>query len=258
VLSALGVAAIGAAEVTMRLGREEIALVEFDSPGREVPADSRSDDLWFQHLAIVVSDMQAAYAHLCSTIAWRPISSEGPQTLPPSNGAVQAFKFRDPDGHPLELLWFPPGGGRSVWHQQRRDTGSLPFLGIDHSALAVSSTRSSVAFYGSLGLRTTATSLNSGPAQSRLDGLPAARVKVTALRAASPDGPGLELLAYRPPGRRAQEVSVTDRSSDWVTLAAAPGRGADAAPRALTDPDGHRILITEPRPARSAGPLLGR
>ena len=54
--------------------------------------------------------------NLSAAAGWRPISEGGPQLLPPSNGAVRAFKFRDPDGHPLELIWFPPGQGRAVWH----------------------------------------------------------------------------------------------------------------------------------------------
>ena len=59
----------------MRLGREEIALVRFAVPGRQpYPTGSRSDDLWFQHLAIVVADMDAAYAHLSAHPGWQPIS----------------------------------------------------------------------------------------------------------------------------------------------------------------------------------------
>ena len=122
-----------AEEVVMRLGAQEIALVRLAAPCRPYPPDSRSNDLWFQHLAIVVSDMDAAYAQLSLQSGWRPISEGGPQLLPPSNGAVRAFKFRDPDGHPLELLWFPSGRGRAVWHQGE---SPAPFLGIDHSALA--------------------------------------------------------------------------------------------------------------------------
>ena len=43
----------------MRLGRERIVLTQ--RGGRPVPAESRSNDLWFQHLAIVVSDIDRAY-----------------------------------------------------------------------------------------------------------------------------------------------------------------------------------------------------
>jgi catechol 2,3-dioxygenase-like lactoylglutathione lyase family enzyme len=102
-LAALGAGDIGAVEVVMRLGAQDIALVQFARRGRRYPRDSRSDDLWFQHLAIVVNDMDLAYAHLSSHAGWCPISEGGPQLLPPSNGAMRAFKFRDPDRHPLEL-----------------------------------------------------------------------------------------------------------------------------------------------------------
>src|SRR5690349_9772200 len=46
----------------LRLGSEEIELSEYLAPqGRPLPLDSRSNDLWFQHIAIVVSDMAQAY-----------------------------------------------------------------------------------------------------------------------------------------------------------------------------------------------------
>jgi len=256
-LRALGAERTTASEVVMRLGSEEIALVQFAAPSRPYAANSRSNDLWFQHLAIVVSDMDAAYARLSANGAWQPISTGGPQTLPPSNGAVRAFKFRDPDGHPLELLWLPPGRGRSVWHEPQRSANAALFLGIDHSALSVASTRHSLAFYGSLGMRRAEQSTNRGPAQARLDGLADARVRVTGLRPGSAAGPGLELLAYRPPGRAIGPASVTDLSTDWVTVAALPIRVRAAtaviAPRVIADPDGHRLLFMD-QGVGSAGP----
>ena len=229
-----------AEEIVMRLGAQEIALVRFSAQGRPYPPDSRSDDLWFQHLAIVVNDMDAAYAHLSSHSGWRPISEGGPQLLPPSNGAVRAFKFRDPDSHPLELIWFPPEQGRPVWHG---DASHGPFLGIDHSALAVAATPRSLDFYRALGLRVSDRSLNHDPAQARLDGLPGARVRVTGLRPASAAGPGLELLCYSPPGRPAGTTSPNDAVTDWVTLAVSPSVGP--SPCAVRDPDGHRLVLVD-------------
>jgi catechol 2,3-dioxygenase-like lactoylglutathione lyase family enzyme len=249
-LAALGKSSADAEEVAMRLGAEEIALVRFAAPGRSYPPDSRSDDLWFQHLAIVVGDMDAAYTRLSAHPDWRAISVGGPQTLPPSNGAVRAFKFRDPDGHPLELIWFPPDQGRAVWH--RRVSDAL-FLGIDHSALSVASTRQSAAFYRTLGLGVSTRSLNAGPAQARLDGLAEdARVRVTGLRPRSDGGPGLELLAYHPPGRPAAMANPDDIAADWITLAvsALPG----ASPCGVQDPDGHRLVRID---QRSAGGTTG-
>jgi catechol 2,3-dioxygenase-like lactoylglutathione lyase family enzyme len=225
-------------EAVMLLGGQEIALVCFDAPGLAYPEGSRAEDLWFQHLAIVVSDMDAAYAHLAARPWWRPISEGGPVLLPPANGGVRAFKFRDPDGHPLELIWFPGG-----WRGQ---SGAV-FLGIDHSALAVTSTGRSVYFYRRLGLRVSARSINRGPAQARLDGLPGARVRIVGLRPDDPDSAGLELLGYRPPGRVFAPHATNDTVTDWVTLST--HRAAGPLPRAVRDPDGHLLLLTaEPPP----------
>ncbi|MGH6988481.1 MAG: VOC family protein [Stellaceae bacterium] len=238
VLAVLGAGA--AAEIVMRLGAQEIALVRFAAPGRPYPADSHSNDLWFQHLAIVVDDIDAAYAHLAAQSGWRPISENGPELLPPETGGVRAFKFRDPDGHPLELIWFPEGEGRPVWH--RRGAAS-PFLGIDHSALAVTSTSRSLDFYRALGLKVDTRSLNQGPAQSRLDGLAGTRVRVTGLRPGAPESMGLELLAYRPPGRRAEAIGANDIQTDWVTLGVGPLAGG--MPQARRDPDGHLMILVD-------------
>ena len=48
--------------VRMKLGDEFIELTEYLAPrGRAFPIDSRSNDRWFQHVAIIVSDMDKAY-----------------------------------------------------------------------------------------------------------------------------------------------------------------------------------------------------
>src|SRR2546422_68717 len=98
--------------VRMRLGDEAIDLTEYLVPkGRQVPVDSRSNDRWFQHIAIIVSDMDRAYAQLRQFGVEH--ASSGPQRLPdwnPSAGGIRAFYFKDPDGHPLEIL--APADGR--------------------------------------------------------------------------------------------------------------------------------------------------
>jgi catechol 2,3-dioxygenase-like lactoylglutathione lyase family enzyme len=48
----------------MRLGAEEVEFLRFDRPGRHYPTDTQGPDRWFQHFAVVVSDMDAAYARL--------------------------------------------------------------------------------------------------------------------------------------------------------------------------------------------------
>jgi catechol 2,3-dioxygenase-like lactoylglutathione lyase family enzyme len=217
----------GAEEVVMRLGGAEIALVRFAIDGDPYPQDSQSNDLWFQHLAIEVSDMDAAYAHLTRFPGWRPITQDGPQLLPPANGNVRAFKFRDPDGHPLELLWFPSR------------TSNALFVGVDHTALSIASTARSIDFYTALGFAMKQQSLNTGPAQSRLDSLQDAHVQVTALHAST--GPGVELLAYTPPGRSAATIQPNDTATDWVTIEVAAPQGP------IRDPDGHRLLLVAHR-----------
>ncbi|HEX9870061.1 MAG TPA: VOC family protein, partial [Candidatus Tectomicrobia bacterium] len=116
--------------VRMRLGEECIELTEYLAPrGRQMPVDSRSHDRWFQHIALIVSDMDRAYQWLRQHKVEH--ASSGPQRLPdwnPKAGGIQAFYFKDPDGHPLEILQFPAGKGDARWQQS---TDRL-FLGIDH------------------------------------------------------------------------------------------------------------------------------
>src|SRR6266850_4588978 len=127
--------------VRMRLGDEFIELTEYLAPkGRPVPVDSRSNDRWFQHIAIITSDMEKAYARLRQNKVEH--ASTGPQRLPDWNknaAGIKAFYFKDPDGHPVEILEFPEDKGAAKWH---KPSGRL-FLGIDHTAIAVSNTESS-------------------------------------------------------------------------------------------------------------------
>ena len=183
--------------VTLKLGDEQIRLMQYlQAEGKPIPPDSQSNDLWFQHLAIVVSDMDCAYAHLQS-FAIESISTS-PQTIPPGNKAaayIQSFKFKDPDRHPLELIWFPPDKGQEKWHQQSKHL----FLGIDHTAIAIANTEQSLKFYRDfLGMEVDGGSFNWRETQARMDGLPDATVKITALRP-SQGGLGIELLDYIQP-----------------------------------------------------------
>lgn len=248
--------------VQLQLGAQALELVAFEVPGQPYPHDSHSSDLWFQHLAIVVADMPAAYARLCR-YRFTPISEGGPQTLPPDTGAVTAFKFRDPDGHPLELIQFPAGVGDPCWQRQPG-----LFLGIDHSAIAVGDTAQAVDFYTNLGMHVAARSCNHGPAQQRLDHLPDVRVDVVALQPAQAGPPHIELLGYRQPrGRHLDASAANDIAADrlvlqsadlagWMQQLAAAGievissgtvnRGAGSA-ALLRDPAGHRLVIEEQR-----------
>jgi catechol 2,3-dioxygenase-like lactoylglutathione lyase family enzyme len=202
--------------VRMRLGQEFIELTEYLTPkGRPVPVDSRSHDRWFQHIAIVASDMGRAYQWLRQHKVEH--ASSGPQRLPdwnPNAGGIQAFYFKDPDGHPLEVLRFPPDKGDPKWQQK---TDRL-FLGIDHTAIVVGDTEASLKFYRDIfGLRVAGESENYGTEQEHLSSVFGARLRITALRAST--GPGIEFLEYLTP-RDGRSMPADARANDlthWQT-----------------------------------------
>src|SRR6266700_1391957 len=198
--------------VRMKLGDESIELIQFLAPrGRAIPADSRSNDLWFQHIAIIVSDMDRAYHVLRQNHVEH--ASSGPQRLPDWNknaAGIRAFYFKDPDEHPVEILEFPAGKGAAKWHK----ASDRLFLGIDHTAIAVSDTESSLKFYRDvLGLRVSGESENYGTEQEHLNNVFGARLRITALRAAS--GPGIEFLEYLAP-RDGRPIPADEQANDVV------------------------------------------
>jgi catechol 2,3-dioxygenase-like lactoylglutathione lyase family enzyme len=203
--------------VRMRLGNEVIELTEYLAPkGRPVPVDSRSNDQWFQHIAIITSDMDKAYAWLRQNKVEH--ASTGPQLLPAWNknaAGIKAFYFKDPDKHALEILQFPEGKGDAKWHQ----ASDKLFLGIDHTAIVVSNTEASLKFYRDvLGLSIAGTSENYGTEQEHLNNVFGVRLRITSLRA-SGGGPGIEFLEYLAP-RDGRPAPVDERASDlfhWQT-----------------------------------------
>ena len=198
--------------VRLRLGDEFIELTEYLAPhGRPIPVDSRSNDRWFQHIAIIVSDMDRAYRLLRQNKVEH--ASSGPQRLPDWNknaGGIWAFYFKDPDGHPVEVLQFPPDKGPEKWH---RPSDKL-FLGIDHTAIVVADTDASVKFYRDLlGMRVAGESENYGTEQEHLNNVFGARLRITALRSAG--GPGIELLEYLAP-RDGRPFPLDEHANDLV------------------------------------------
>lgn len=202
--------------VHMQLGDELIELTEYLTPkGRPIPIDARSNDHWFQHIAIVVSDMDKAYQHLRQSKIEHV--STAPQRIPDWNTAaagIRAFYFRDPDQHNLEIIYFPAGKGDPKW----QNTGNRLFLGIDHTAIVVSDTEASLKFYrDALGLRVAGESENYATEQEHLNNVFGARLRITGLRAAR--GPGIEFLEYLAP-RDGRPTPVDIRSNDlmhWQT-----------------------------------------
>jgi catechol 2,3-dioxygenase-like lactoylglutathione lyase family enzyme len=258
--------------VRMRLGDEAIELTEYLAPrGRPVPVDSRSNDRWFQHVAIIVADMDRAYAWLREQRVAH--ASSGPQLLPAWNrraAGIRAFYFKDPDAHVLEILQFPADKGAAKWHAP---AGDRLFLGIDHTAVVVADTDASLRFYrDTLGMRVAGTSENYGPEQEHLNDVPGARLRITTLRAAR--GPGVELLEYLAP-RDGRPLPVDQHANDlahWqtrvITADAAHAAEALRAARAafispgvidvrdaalgfdegllVRDPDGHAMEVVQP------------
>jgi len=256
--------------VRMRLGDEFIRLTEYLAPkGRPIPTDARSNDRSFQHIAIIVSDMDRAYAWLRQNKVEH--ASSGPQRLPDWNknaAGIRAFYFKDPDGHPLEILEFPADKGLEKWHRKADEL----FLGIDHTAIVVEDTDSSLMFYRDLlGLRVVGESENYGSEQEHLNNVSGAHLRITSLR--SQRGPGIELLEYLSP-RNGHPYPADERSNDIVhrqteVVTSDAQTAAQKFASALTkfvssavvtesdgqlgfrnaflvrDPDGHAILIEE-------------
>jgi catechol 2,3-dioxygenase-like lactoylglutathione lyase family enzyme len=256
--------------VRMRLGEEFLELTEFLAPrGRPIPVVSRGHDRWFQHIALVVSDMGRAYQWLRQHKVEH--ASSGPQRLPdwnPNAGGIQAFYFRDPDGHHLEILQFPPGKGNPKWQAK---TDRL-FLGIDHTAVVVGDTESSLRFYRDmLGLKVVGESENYGTEQEHLNNVFGARLRITTLRAGQ--GPGIEFLEYLTP-RDGRPMPADVRANDlmhWQTtlvtrgvaevayrlragkfalvspgvVALVEGQLGFTAGLLVRDPDGHAVQVIE-------------
>jgi len=201
--------------VTLMLGDESIELTEYIAPkGRRFPPDMKPNDMGFQHIAIIVSDMDRAYARLRQFKVEH--ASTGPQRLPewnPNAGGISAFYFRDPDRHFLEILHFPPGKGLEKWHRSDR-----LFLGIDHTAIVVGDSDRSLIFYRDLlQMKVAGESENYDTEQEHLNGVFGARLRITALRAAG--GPGVELLEYLAPrdGRPAPPDLHSNDIAHWQT-----------------------------------------
>jgi len=181
--------------VKMKLGDEILELTEYLTPkGRPIPVESRSNDRWFQHIAIAVSDMDKAYEILRKYKV--QYASTAPQRIPDSNKAaagIRAFYFKDPDGHNLEIIYFPQGKGDPKWQNAQGI-----FLGIDHTAIVVGNTDASLKFYRDLlGLRLAGESENFGTEQEHLNNVFGAKLRISGLRAAS--GLGIEFLDYLAP-----------------------------------------------------------
>ena len=246
------------------IGQQTLDIVAFEPPGKPYPSERASNDQWFQHLALVCGDIAKVSRRLK---AGHPgvITKGSPVRLPPNTGSVTAFKFRDPEGHPLELISFPEGVGASQWHAMSAEE----IAGYDHTAIAVMDVERSLSFYtGLLGLRVAGRSLNRGPEQDELDALARCEVDVLALEPTVVATPHVELLHYRTPRGRtlpappnandvaaALQVHEVDELDVLVGRLEAAGvpfvshgvvsleNGGRAA--SIRDPDGHMLVLMD-------------
>jgi catechol 2,3-dioxygenase-like lactoylglutathione lyase family enzyme len=255
--------------VRLALGDESIELTEFKAPrGRDYPVDTRASDHWFQHIAIITSNMDAAYRRLREHGVAH--ASTQPQRLPDWNvnaAGIEAFYFRSPEGHFLEVLAFPSGKGDVKWQRKHR-----LFLGIDHTAIVSADTQRSLAYYrDGVGLSIAGSGENYGVEQEHLNNVFGVRLRITTLRAAA--GPGVELLEYLAPrdGRPAPLDLKANDLAHWHTTVSMPALekflrhqfgGWLVSPTIITtqpllsgqallmrDPDGHgvRLMTTSDR-----------
>lgn len=227
----------------LRLGEQHIDLLVADDR-RHVPLPASAPDPRFQHAAVVTADIEASWRRLEAHAAVA-ISRDGPQRLPANTGGVTAFKFRDPDGHPLELIEFPAGTGDPRWHAGR---AGGPTLGIDHFALVVESIENSTSFFAGHGLQVAGRGINRGVEQDRLDGLEGVVVDVVALAPENgPRTPHLELLRYRRPTFRRKtdsaRVEREPRGQDEIVVIDERDGLANSARLRLNDPDGHCFIL---------------
>jgi catechol 2,3-dioxygenase-like lactoylglutathione lyase family enzyme len=269
-----GVFGLNMRVVRLQLGDEFIELTDYlTTGGRSIPEDAKSNDLFFQHIAIVVSDMEKAYQHLRKYNV--EYVSTAPQTLPksiPAAEGIRAFYFHDPDKHNLELIYFPKGKGSEKWQKKN---GKI-FLGIDHTAIGVSRTETSHDFYMNLlGIERKGDSWNKGMEQEHLNNVEGASLHITGYRASM--GPGIEFLQYITPGpghpypadSRSDDIwhwqttlIVDDAGSLYNKLKTAGFRfvsketvhhkmnGVHSKSFIVRDPDGHALLIKELIPAQ--------
>lgn len=255
--------------VRLSLGDETIVLQEFpEAQNRPIPADSKSNDLWFQHMAVVVSDMDKAYEILRKNRVKHV--STWPQTLPqyiPAAAGIKAFYFQDPDGHNLEIIYFPPGKGNPKWQKNKDNI----FLGIDHTAIGISNTPQSQKFYESLGLKLAGKSENYGSEQEHLNQVFGARLEISGFMAQK--GMGIEFLEYvSPPGgmlyptdsrasdlwhwhttievaQLEEKISLLKKtdavviSKEITNLSGTPYQASQAW--MVRDPDGHALLLIQ-------------
>ena len=255
--------------VRLRSATRRSSSTEYLAPrGRPAPADARSNDRWFQHVAIIVSDMDRAYqwlrehkvAHASPARSACPTGTRTPAASAPSTSRIRTATARDHlRSRPARAIRVAAADRRALprhrphRHRRRRHRREPALLSRP------------------LGFRVAGESENYGTEQEHLNNVFGARLRITSLRAAA--GPGIELLEYLAPrdgravpARRARERPrpLADAARSRRRRAAAarcappardssrpggrsPERRARLPPgRLVRDPDGHAMAAGAP------------
>ena len=193
-----GIFGVRARVVRMQLGEQQMELMEFLSPPdvRPIPVPSYSNDLWFQHFAIVVRDMDERLGAATQTSCPTDFSAAADDSVSNAGGSGhQSHQVPRSRWAQSGTALVSRGKGNPIWKQPGHDV----FLGIDHTAMTVRSTENSITFYRDLlGLTVAGGTFNMGTQQEHLDSLPGARARVTGL-ATKIGPPGVEFLEYQLP-----------------------------------------------------------
>ncbi len=145
----------------LQLGDELVELEQYLAPtGEPIPVDSRSNDLWFQHFAVVVSDMEQRYAHVRRLRGAVDLqrAADHPR-IQPGGGRHQGLQVQGSGRPSARAAVLPARQGPAKWQQTRAACSSASTTRPSR----VSSTERSTGFWRDLsGLKVAGGSLNTG------------------------------------------------------------------------------------------------
>lgn len=174
--------------VRLKVGAEEFIYAEANDFDHSIQIPE-ANSMHFQHLAIIVNDINKTYHRLVSKVN---ILSTEPQMIPKSNtiaGGIKVLYLYDCNGFPLALVEYPSGKGKDKWHKDSNE-----IKGIDHSAIVVDSLEESTQWYEKVGFHIDVEDRRSGEAQEKLTQLKRAEVILRGFEGSLTYG--VELIEY--------------------------------------------------------------
>lgn len=179
----------------------------------------KPNSLNFQHLAIIVKDIEKVFEKLKRQNV--RIVSSSPQTIPLKNvtaGGITVLYLYDGDGFPLALVEYPIDKGNAKWHSNPR-----LIKGIDHSAIVVSSLSKSTTWYTEHGYHIDVKDQRYGLEQDNLTRIPNSSVSLVGFEGS--ESYGTEIIEYTSPksqnvkdGVRQQMLIISGHQRDITGL----------------------------------------